>query len=165
MKITRLTINDLDKILELQNIIEKNLPNKNLFFTNDRFYFENILKQNSNLFVGIYDSDELISYSLLILNTNSYKRFFKELKLTPSLKSADFDIVVVKPSHRGKGIHSMYINYFHEVLKQLDYNEVYATVHPDNNHSLDNFIKNGYEVVSKIEKRNGKSRLFIKKKL
>lgn len=88
-------------------------------------------------------------------NTEVYKakkkrELEKMLGLPKSTKVAAMDIQIVDHTYYGHGLQRQLLCECEEYLKRLGYTAFYATVHPLNKYSENNFLSLGYEVVLTI---------------
>ena len=160
-----LTFNHIDNILKLQYKIINELKIKSHFIANDRDFFTEVIHNRDSIFLGLFDKSKLIAYCLVLKDIDDYIKYFSDFGITPALKSANFDIVVVDPAYRGEGLHRLFIDTVIEQMINEKYQEIYCTVHPDNSYSLSNFTKKGFKKVADIIKPNNYKRVLLKKTL
>ncbi len=84
----------------------------------------------------------------------------KELPL-----AAHMDSAAILPRYRGYGLQRLLMQEAEKDLRSLGFRYLLCTVHPDNRYSLDNVLKQGYQIMTVKEKYGGNIRAVLKKDL
>lgn len=79
--------------------------------------------------------------------------------------AAHMDSAAVLPGLRGRGLMSAMLVKAEEELSRRGFCHLLATVHPDNPYSLNNMLRNGYEIGATMEKYGGLKRHILYKRL
>lgn len=147
-KIRPCTLDDLDEIVRLQEIVYENVPDKNMLSITERDEIEESLKLDKCYCAEV--DGEMIAYSMLVAprisyrNTGTYLGYDEErLK-----KTATMDLSLVKPGHRGHHMQRRMIKIRLDDAKKLGAEEVLSTVDPANSHSLNNIEGSGFKYVT-----------------
>lgn len=72
-----------------------------------------------------------------------------------AVSTVNFKLVIVRPSYRGNGLQTEFIEQLEILAKEKDFKKIFATVSPKNEYSKNNFLKNGYVFHSQKVKYNG----------
>lgn len=150
--IRQCSINDYERIVEIQNIIMeklKNCNNKKLFICTENDKIKSFLEQDNIFFICVETSKkEICAYSYTFFkNQDEYDLGYK----FKNTEVATFDTVVVLPDFRG--------NKLQDILSKISINEakkrcceiIASTVSPDNIHSVNNFISNDFKILDIID--------------
>ena len=79
------------------------------------------------------------------------------------LSVAHMDSVAVLPAYRGLGLQKRLMEAAEADLKARGIRYLICTVHPDNRFSLNNVLKQGYEILTVKEKYGGYTRAILRK--
>ena len=160
-----LKLTQIDDVLSLQDEITTNLINKNIFVGVNKNRFIELLNDERNYNLCIFEkkSNELIGYCNLTLGKYSATEYYKELKDINKENTLYLRTIFVKEKHRGKGIQKSVIKHFLKTAIELDYENVLCTVSPLNMHSLKNFKKMEFNVVKEIKPKYGNRLVLVHK--
>ena len=160
IKIRKCTIDDIDSIYNIQNIVIDN-------FKEEKGYFLPFKKETYSRIVNdpinngeIYDAfinNKMIAWIFLSVSNR-----MKELKqMIPNLEGncADIDGVVVLPEHRGYGLQRTLVKY----LEKKEISNIIAEVTFGNVYSLRNLKDLGYKEQTWYQKDENKKVYFVKK--
>lgn len=84
----------------------------------------------------------------------------EEKRLTAHMETA-----AIRPAYRGNRLQYLLMQKAEEELRDLGYRYLMCTVHPDNQFSLQNILKQDYEIAATKEKYGGYLRHIMKKRL
>lgn len=154
-----LTFCDLGDILTLQSECVKSLSDPELFYPLSRDEFLESLHLDE--VVGVIHEDRLVAVAVIVKNRISPRNLASEIGCKPE-ESFTFDAVMVSPLWRGFGLQNVLLNHCLEMAKNGNITNIVATVSPDNHHSLNNFKKFGFGIVSTSKKYGGLLRHTIK---
>lgn len=157
--IRELTFRDLSKIMSLQEECIKNLPDPQLYYPLSREEFLESLHLDKA--VGVYHQDVLVAVAIIVVNRISTRNIAGDIDCDPC-SSLTFDAVMVLPQWRGYGLQKILLEQCLSLAKTKNIKYIAATVSPDNSHSLNNFIRFGFEIVSTSEKYGGLVRHLLK---
>ncbi|MGB3366211.1 MAG: hypothetical protein WBA54_01860, partial [Acidaminobacteraceae bacterium] len=139
---------ELDSVMELQEHVYKNLPNKNVLFCDEYDDIYNDLKGDSKI-LGVYNSSsKLIAYRYISVPGITGKNLGLDIGLSgDELKHvAHLETTVVHPEYRGNNLQSLtLVNLVPQIL-ELGYNHLICTISPQNPYSLYNIMKNGLSI-------------------
>ena len=138
---------DYTNIVTIQNdVVEELKENGNdaLFITTDDNSINEYLKREDIYFIGVKAKDQLCAYSYTLFNDDLDYSLSHNFK---NKKTATFDSVIVAPQFRVNNLHSQLLKASIDEAIKNNYEIIATTVSPDNIHSLNNFIKNGFLVL------------------
>lgn len=167
--IKKFTEETLEEMLQLNEIIINSLENKMLYSSPTKEICLDILKDETNLFVGIYNK---LTKKLMAYATLQQKLYPNLIKLVTSyyknVKQEDFAYfknIAVHPDFRGQKIQQKVEEFFVYYLKEKGKKYLTAYTHPDNFYSKNNFLKSGYQIISTTTFNDGTQRLVLVKKI
>jgi ribosomal protein S18 acetylase RimI-like enzyme len=159
----------LDKMLGLSKEIVNLMQDKSYYDGPSKESCLKIIENKNNLLIGIYNKQtkELMGYAT-ITNYDFFENIDDILSFYNNSKKEEiayFRNVAVHPNFRGQKILKKIEEFFTIYSKNKGFKYIAAYVHPDNKFSKDNFVNNGYEVISQIIFDNGSPRDVLAKKL
>ena len=158
-QIKTLTFDHMSDVLNLQDIVMENMPDKSLLFPLSRAELMESLQIDH--VSGAYNKDgSLIAYCVLVANRPGERNLAVDFGAKPE-ESITFDIVAVDPQWRGYGLQQRFIDWSLEVANDFGAKYIHATVNPENNHSAQNFIKRGFAVKKTATKYGGLTRNLL----
>lgn len=157
--IKRLSFEYLSETISLQDESTKDLMEKDIYFPLSRDEF--LESFHLDRIFGVFSSEELVAVSVLVVNRDSFRNLAKDFDILPS-KTFTFDAVYVKPEYRGYGLQSKFIKIAIKEAEKENVSYILATVSPTNQHSLQNFLSAGFNIVKQTYKYGGKLRDLIK---
>ena len=158
-QIKTLTFDHMSDVLNLQDIVMENMPDKSLLFPLSRAELMESLQIDH--VSGAYNKDgSLIAYCVLVANRPGERNLAVDFGAKPE-ESITFDIVAVDPQWRGFSLQQRFIDWSLEVANDSGAKYIHATVNPENNHSAQNFIKRGFAVKKTATKYGGLTRNLL----
>jgi GNAT superfamily N-acetyltransferase len=158
-QIKTLTFDHMSDVLNLQDIVMENMPDKSLLFPLSRAELMESLQIDH--VSGAYNKGgSLIAYCVLVANRPGERNLAVDFGAKPE-ESITFDIVAVDPQWRGYGLQQRFIDWSLEVANDSGAKYIHATVNPENNHSAQNFIKRGFAVKKTATKYGGLTRNLL----
>lgn len=147
-KIRPCTLDDLDEIVRLQEIVYANMPDKNMLSITNRDEIEESLRLDKCYCAEV--DGEMIAFSMLVAPRISYRNTGTYLGYSDDRlkKTATMDLSLVKPGHRGHNMQRRMIKIRLDDAKELGAEEVLSTVEPHNSYSLNNLVGSGFEVIT-----------------
>lgn len=76
---------------------------------------------------------------------------------------AHMETVVISKEYQGNKLQLKLMKAAEEILKDTIYQFFFATVHPDNQYSLNNFINLNYSIITTVKKYGGLDRHILYK--
>ena len=157
--IKRLSFESLSEVILLQDESTKDLMDKDIYFPLSRDEF--LESFHVDRIFGIFSSEELVAVSVLVVNRDSARNLAKDFDILPA-KIFTFDAVYVKPEYRGYGLQTKLIKIAIKEAEKENVSYILATVSPNNQHSMQNFLSAGFNIVKQTYKYGGKLRNLIK---
>lgn len=151
--IRKLTIEDISRVLELQEFTLKNIS-KHICFYSEK---EDILKSLSHdCSYGFFVSDSLISCAIIKKGISHYLKDFVSFR-----DIITYDIALTHPSHKGKGYQDKLMK---EVLKEYKEFNIIATVSSSNQASLNLFKRNNFRIEGELLRKGSYRNIMLKEK-
>ena len=160
----RATVDDLDKVIALQNEIVEALPDKDLYAT---FTREESLAQLEHDICMMAECDgEVAGYSVMIPNDpdnpENYGKYFNYDR-EQLAKTVSMDLTMVAPKYRGRGIQRIFNKLRLGMAAEMGATEALTTISPDNPYSYRNFLVLNFDIVDERELYGGKRRYILRK--
>ena len=161
----RLSVDYLDKIMELQGIIMNVLPDKQLYATSTKEEFKEYLEGKGEIIGCVTNDNRLIAmgvYAKLGFEKSNYG-YDINLGENDLLKVGQIESTVVLPDYRGNKLQMKICTILEEIGRDKETPIMMATASPYNEFSLNTFLDLGYEVVKEKLKYGGLKRCILKK--
>ena len=153
MKLRQCTSADLDAVIELNETIYAALPDKTVLRHNSPEMMASCLEE-PNLTLGYWDDDVLVAIGVLYVPQCLAEDHFHDLDLKGDYRSANQKLFLVREAYRGQGLQQKLIRELEKIAIQRGYNLLCTTCAPNNDFSINNFLKEGY-VYAKTEEKYG----------
>lgn len=157
-----LMVSDIESILLLRQEVREALEDKSFFAASSLFYVEDVL--NNGFGMGYFAEEKMIACILCRLKWGEYGELL-ELSNEDKEKSADIEDIFVKKEFRGLGLQRNLIEAVEQEAKKRGKTIFLATVSPDNQISLNNFLKKGYHYERCCTIYEGLKRNVLRKNL
>lgn len=131
LHLRELTKEDRERLYALIALGERELENQEFWLPVDIMSREHFLDRKWTRFLGAYIEEELIGSVGLFLNKYEYGEVQEILKLE-NKKVAELGRAMVHPNHRNHGIMKLLVSKLLEIAKELEIENLVATVHPNN---------------------------------
>ncbi len=143
----------LQDILELQEIVSRSLPDKDLFRISSEYALSDLFITERS-FIGVFVKDRvsgesrLIAYSIIRLPGKSSENLGEDIGLSAEdlKRTAHLKALAVHPEFRGCSLQRKMMELHLGVLKEMGYRHVCSTVSPKNYFSLKNFFSKGFVI-------------------
>lgn len=159
----KLTREDLEEVLELQQIVLSGLPDPSWYVTCT------VQEHETNLSVGdvfaCRAEKKLIGFAVLSKWDTRGENAYAAKLGQPAENSFDVRDVMVHPDYRRRGIHSAFLRLFMEIARAQGGEALYATIDPDNFPSVKSFEKAGFQHVKTQPAYDGRPRRYYRKEL
>lgn len=163
--IRELTLNRLDDVLRLQNIVLNSLDNKDFLSPLEKEEYADSI--NNHLMIGVFIDNELIAFRALAIPVNDEHHLGYDIGLsTEQLDKVIYqEITNVHPDYRGYSLQKKLGIIVMELLDASPYTHVCATVAPFNIASLKDKLSQGMVIGALKKKYGNKLRYVFFKKL
>jgi ribosomal protein S18 acetylase RimI-like enzyme len=147
---------DVPSMLALQEIVEQNLPQIEIYRIDPPEYIYNHFSGNQNVIGALVDG-ELVAYHVVSFPGINKDNFGWDIGLTNEqmLKVAHFETTAVHPEHRSRHLARKMADIHFELLQNSGYEHVLCTVSPINYPSLCNVFRRGFLIKGLSEKYYG----------
>ena len=153
MLLRRCQPSDLQVVIDLNEAIYSALPDKSILRHNAPEMIASCLEE-PNVTLGIWEGDTLIAIGMLYVPQCLEEDHFHDLGLEGEYKSANQKLFLVREGYRGLGLQRKLIREVEKIAMARGYNLLCTTVAPNNDYSINNFLKEGY-VYAKTEEKYG----------
>lgn len=157
MNFVKLTLNDIEEILELQNSVYDFLEQKEVLEKLSREEFEKGV--NQGYVAGVFSEDKLIAVRTMYIPDIDEEEHLADDVGVRRERSIYSEISLVDPEHRGQGLQTEMGRYLIEQVRASgDFDYIFSTVMPTNLPSLKDKFKLGFKIMRTRLKYNGKRR-------
>ena len=153
MELRRCNPSDFEAVVELNETVYAALPDKSVLRHNSPEMIASCL-QEPNVTLGIWEDNTLIAIGMLYVPQCLEEDHFHDLGLQGEFKSANQKLFLVREGYRGLGLQRKLIREVEKIAVARGYNLLCTTVAPNNEYSINNFLKEGY-VYAKTEEKYG----------
>ena len=167
--IERAVPEDYQLIADVIQLVWQQMERKDWFAADDSEYTSRILKEGKGIGYKAFskDSGELAGVFLVSLPGTGEENLGRDIGFSEDKlgKVAHMESIAIFPEYRGHGLQYAMMQTAEKELKKLDFRYLMCTVHPDNEFSKNNIIRQGYEIVVTKEKYQGHIRDILLKEL
>ena len=153
MELRRCNPSDFEAVIELNETVYAALPDKSVLRHNSPEMIASCL-QEPNVTLGIWEDNTLIAIGMLYVPQCLEEDHFRDLDLQGEFKSANQKLFLVREGYRGLGLQRKLIREVEKIAVARGYDLLCTTVAPNNDYSINNFLKEGY-VYAKTEEKYG----------
>lgn len=164
MELRQCTMGNLDAVVELNETIYAALSDKSVLRHNSIEMIASCLVK-PNLTLGFWDGDLLVAIGVLYVPQCLEEDHFHDLDLSGDYRSANQKLFLVREGYRGQGLQRKLIREIEKVAIARGFNLLCTTCAPNNEFSINNFLKEGYVYAKTEEKYGGLVRNLYYKKL
>ena len=162
MELRRCNPSDFEAVIELNETVYAALPDKSVLRHNSPEMIASCL-QEPNVTLGLWEDNTLIAIGMLYVPQCLEEDHFHDLGLQAEFKSANQKLFLVREGYRGLGLQRKLIREVEKIAVARGYNLLCTTVAPNNEYSINNFLKEGYVYAKTEEKYGGlKRNLYYK---
>lgn len=155
---------DIDIIDLVMDEAIKNIQEKSWFYKDDRNFIKNHIEKEGFIIKALINQN-LAGFLIIRLPNQGIDNLgtYIGLKQEDMALVAHLESVVVRKEYFGNQIQLRLMKYAEEKLKKMNYHYCFATVHPDNRYSLNNFIELDYKIIATDIKYGGLKRFILYK--
>ena len=153
MQLRQCQSSDFQAIVDLNETIYAALPDKSVLRHNTPEMIASCLEE-PNVTLGIWDDVLLVAIGMLYVPQCLDEDHFHDLDLHGDYKSANQKLFLVREGYRGMGLQRKLIQEVEKIAVARGYNLLCTTVAPNNDFSINNFLKEGYR-YAKTEMKYG----------
>ncbi|MCF0140516.1 MAG: GNAT family N-acetyltransferase [Mogibacterium sp.] len=158
------TVEDIDKVMELQQVIVDALPDKDLYQTSTKE--EYLLQLQEDCCFMAECNGEVAGFSVLVPNDadnpRNYGKYF-DYDREQLAKTASLDLTMVSPKYRGLGIQRNFNKIRIGKAVENGAAEGLCSISPDNPYSYRNFTVLNFDIIEEREMYGGKKRYLLRK--
>lgn len=153
MQLRQCQLSDLQSVIDLNEAIYSTLPDKSILRHNSPEMIASCIDE-PNVTLGVWEGNTLIAIGMLYVPQCIEEDHFHDLGLEGEYKSANQKLFLVREGYRGLGLQRKLIREVEKIAMARGYNLLCTTVAPNNDYSINNFLKEGY-VYAKTEAKYG----------
>lgn len=167
LKLIRLTLEDIEDMMNLQEKVDAALPNKEVYVCTSRKEFEETIKERGCILGYRNEEGRLIALGAYASYGNHPHNYGYDLELPKEELATvgQVEMMIVDPEYRGNGLQKKLCVAL-EAFARKDHKAcILATVSPVNPYSLKNFLDLGYQNEREKLKYGGLRRYILSKRL
>lgn len=159
------TVEDLQRIHTIMEQTNKEIQTETIFVMDDKDFIKAHIDTDGFIVLAEH-KDIIVAFLLVRIPKQDTDNLGYDLQMSTEQlhKVAHIESVAVIPKHRGNKLQFKMIKYAEDIIKQRGLHYSLATVSPDNNYSLINFLKHGFRIRRLKQKYSGVQRLILQKK-
>ncbi len=161
----------LRKIMGLQDIIVRGLPDPEIFWAHPVEYFREIFEVERSV-IGVLTEDGLVAYSLIYIPEEGKalegrENLGQDMNLSSEdlRRAAHLQATIVHPDYRGNSLQRRMAEHHLDVLEKKGYEHILCTISPKNPFSLKNIMSCGLTIKGLKIKFNGWWRYIMYKNI
>lgn len=165
--LTKLTLQDIEDIMKLQDKVSQVLPNKEIYVCSSKEEFEEAIRNIGGLLGYKTEDQKLVALGTYISYGHNPHNYGYDLEFTEEelLTVGQIESTIVDPEYRGNGLQKKLCEALERIAREEQKNYIMATVSPMNPYSLNNFLALGYINKKEKLKYGGLRRYILCKKL
>jgi ribosomal protein S18 acetylase RimI-like enzyme len=163
-----LDLSYIDKIMELQDTIYKDLDDKEFYSCSDKKEFETTINGKGKILGCVsLAENELIAIGAYIEFGYDDHNYGHDIQIHGEelLKVGQIESTLVSKAYRGNKLQKIICESLEEMGKNAEMNYICATVAPANKYSLNTFKELGYNIMADKLKYGGLRRYVLMKKI
>ena len=160
------TLADTEDFIDLLETVRQGMTHKEWFYLDPpEFVREQMKNGKMRLWVAV-DEDQIAGALDILIPEEAEYNYGYDLgfDMDSLLRVVNMDSAAVYPQYRGQGIQKRLLEMAEEEIRGMGNRILLCTVHPDNQFSLQNVLKQGYTIQKRMEKY-GSVRYLLRKDL
>ena len=156
---------DLSNIMKLQLKVYNELSDPGLYaLVSEEDIHESLIEDYC---YGTYHDDRLVAFTMMIANRISHRNYGTYIGYPKERlpKCVSLEITIVDSAYRGFGLQRLFVRIREEEAKRHGAEEALVTIAPNNDYSLNNLLKSGYEIIETRPLYEGAMRHILRKTL
>ncbi len=150
---------DLDKYIEFREEVKSHMEHPEWLGNFTKEELEELLKRDSKIWVYYLNDEPICSMMIIPAREKDIKKFELDIDYN---KTIDYGPIFVSFNHLGYKLQLQMLKEEDRYSKKLGYNYAVSTIHPDNNYSIVNFIKDDFKLMSTKEFKRGIRNIYYK---
>lgn len=153
MEFRRITQTDTQKVADLINEMNENLPNPAWFLTmsGDLSHVSKMIDKERFYIIGAFEGDDLAGIASLDYKNGKLPEKYTFPSWCDINKLVEFSFSIVSLKYRGKGVMFKMLEEIYRIALSQGFKFACCTVHNDNYPSKKNLLKIGFEDYLKVE--------------
>lgn len=151
---------DIAEYIKYRELVKQNMEHPEWlgdFSKEDLIY---LLNKGTIIWI-YYLGDDFVSSMMLIPSTEKdLKKFEIDLNYNDVV---DYGPMFVNPRYVGNGLQYQMLKELDEYSTELGYRYTVGTIHPDNFYSINNLVKDGFELIGTKKFTRGTRNIYLKK--
>lgn len=164
IEIKKAVYQDIDTIVELNNKANKYLEDPSWFCMDEPDFITKHIDREGFILKAV--DNQVLAGFLIVRFPNKAEDnlgIYQNLTEYQMKQVAHMETVVISKEYQGNKLQIKLMKAAEEILKDTTYQYFFATVHPDNQYSLNNFIRLNYSVIKTVKKYGGLDRHILYK--
>lgn len=151
---------DIDKYIDFRNLVKMNMEYPDWLGDFSKEDLINLLKDNSRIWIYYLKGEPVCSMMLIPSTERTLSKFGVDLDYT---EVVDYGPMFVNPKYVGNGLQYQMLRELDLYCMELGYKYAVSTIHPENIYSINNLLKDGFELVGEKRFTRGLRNIYLKK--
>lgn len=151
---------NLEEYVNFRELVKKNMTNPEWLGDFSIEDLEHLLANNSKIWMYYKDNEPVCSMMIIPSTQKDMDKF--ELGLN-HMEVVDYGPMMVSPKYIGNRLQLQMLQKLDNYSKSKGYKYVVSTIHPDNTFSINNFLKDDFELSNQKEFKRGIRNIYTKK--
>ena len=151
---------NLEEYVNFRELVKKNMTNPEWLGDFSIEDLENLLANNSKIWMYYKDDEPVCSMMIIPSTQKDIDKF--ELDLN-HVEVVDYGPMMVNPKYVGNKLQFQMLEKQDEYSSSNGYKYAVSTIHPDNIFSINNFLKDNFELCGQKEFKRGIRNIYTKK--
>jgi hypothetical protein len=117
------------------------------------------MKSGTNLWLYYQGTEPICSTMCIPCTKRDVEKFEVDINYKDII---DYGPMFVCNNYRGNKLQSQMLSFLDDYYKNKGYKYVLATIHPDNSHSINNLLNDGFKLINQKEFKRGIRNIYIK---
>lgn len=169
LQIIKMTKEDASEVMKVIQTVYEQMEHKEWYAIDDEDYYAHYLEAEHGIGYKAVEEETYSMVGLFIALIPDKKEvnlgYDAGLSEAECQQTAVMETAAVLPAYRGENLQYRLMQAAEQDLRKLGFRYLTATIHPENQYSLRNALKQGYEIVNTKEKYGGYLRHILCKKL
>ena len=151
---------NLEEYVNFRELVKKNMTNPEWLGDFSIEDLEHLLANDSKIWMYYKDNEPVCSMMIIPSTQKDMDKF--ELDLN-QIEVVDYGPMMVSPKYIGNRLQLQMLQKLDGYSKSNGYKYVVSTIHPDNTFSINNFLKDDFELSNQKEFKRGIRNIYTKK--
>jgi len=151
---------DLDEYIEFRELVKDNMEYPEWLGDFSKDDLVNLINSNSIIWIYYLDKEPVCSMMLIPSTEKDLNKFEIDLNYK---EVVDYGPMFVNPKYIGNKLQYQMLKELDKYCIELGYKYAASTIHPDNIYSINNLVRDDFELIGTKEFTRGIRNIYLKK--